>query len=65
MKKKELARDLARETGVTRAEAADQVDRLVNDVLQKLRDGQPAVLPGLGRLRRDAEGNIQFVKEQS
>ncbi len=64
MKKKELARELARKTGVTRAEAADQVDRMVNDILQKMRDGQPATLPGLGRFRRDANGNIEFVKEQ-
>ncbi len=65
MRKKELARELARKTGVTQAEAADQVDRLVNDILQKLRSGQPASLPGLGQFRRDPDGKIEFLKEQS
>ena len=64
MRKKDLARKLAEQTGVTRGEAADQVDRLVNEVLQKLKDGQPATLPGIGRFRRDAEGNIELIKEQ-
>jgi nucleoid DNA-binding protein len=64
MRKRDIAKRLAEETGVTNGEAADQVDRLVNDVLQKLRDGQPAQLPGLGLFRRSPEGNIELVKEK-
>ncbi len=63
MRKRDLARNLARRTGVSHAEAADEVDRLVNDILQKLRSGETAALPGFGRFRRDADGNIQFHEE--
>ncbi len=63
MRKQDIARQLARQTGVTRAEAADQVDRLVNDILQKLRSGETATLPGFGSFERDPQGNIEFRKE--
>ncbi len=48
MKKRDLAARLARESGISKAAAADQLDRLVHDILQKLRKGQPASWPGLG-----------------
>ncbi len=64
MKKDELARRLARKTGVSRAEATDQLDRLVNDILKKIRGGQSATLPGFGCFRRDEEGGIQFLREK-
>ncbi|HZT30208.1 MAG TPA: HU family DNA-binding protein [Bryobacteraceae bacterium] len=48
MKKPELARRLARQSGVSKAEAADQLDRVVHQILSNLRKGQPAALPGLG-----------------
>ncbi len=49
MKKPELTRRLARGTGLTRAEAADQLDRVVNEILSGLRRGKAVPLPGLGR----------------
>ena len=64
MKKKDIARKLALQTGVTRAEAADQVDRMVNDVLQKLRHGETAKLPGIGLFQLNSRGEIELVKEQ-
>jgi hypothetical protein len=36
MKKPEIARRLAREAGVTEAEAADQLDRVVEEILSNL-----------------------------
>jgi nucleoid DNA-binding protein len=63
MRKQELARRLARKTGVSRAEAADQVDRLVNDVLMKLRSGQAADWPGMGKFSLDADGIIEFRQD--
>ena len=63
MKKNELARKLARKTGVTPAEAADQEDRMLNDILQKLRSGEPANMPGIGQFCRDADGRIHFQNE--
>jgi len=63
MKKQELARRLARKTGITKGEAADQVDRAVNEILHKLRGGRGAHLPGLGKFRVDERGEIAFQKE--
>ena len=34
--------------GVTRAEAGDQLDRVVADIIRNLRHGERAQLPGLG-----------------
>jgi len=48
MKKAELARRLAKRAGVSAAEAADRLDRVVNGILTHLRQGETALLPGLG-----------------
>ena len=50
MKREELARTLAREHRLTRAEARDQVDEVVHRILKSLRGGEPVELPGVGRL---------------
>jgi nucleoid DNA-binding protein len=66
MKKADIARRLARESGVTRAQAADRLDRVVHHILSSLRQGRAASLPGLGtftpsdtgaRFEREREGN--------
>jgi nucleoid DNA-binding protein len=62
MRKKEIAREVSRQTGMTRAEAADQVDRLVHEILRKLRSGESARLPGLGTLEV-SEGRITLREE--
>ena len=51
MKKEQLARELAKESGITHAAAADQVDRIVTDILKRVRKGQSASVPGLGTFR--------------
>jgi nucleoid DNA-binding protein len=48
LKKEQLARRLARQSGITPAAAADQLDRILSDILKRLRRGQSASLPGLG-----------------
>jgi Bacterial DNA-binding protein len=48
VKKEQLARRLARESGITPAAAADQLDRILNDILKRVRRGQSVSLPGLG-----------------
>jgi nucleoid DNA-binding protein len=48
MKKEQLARRLATASGITPAAAADQLDRILNDILKRVRHGQSASLPGLG-----------------
>ena len=47
MKKPQIAGRLAKRSGVSKAAAADQLDRVVNDILSQLRSGQAAPLPGL------------------
>ncbi len=48
MKQSVLIRRLARATGLPTAVAADQLDKLVDDVIARLRRGQPVRIPGLG-----------------
>jgi nucleoid DNA-binding protein len=50
MKHDELARELAKEAGVAKAAAQDQIEELVQRILKKLRRGRPVALPGLGKL---------------
>jgi nucleoid DNA-binding protein len=48
MKKADLTKRLAKETRLSRAAAADQLDRVVHELVTRLRKGQKANLPGLG-----------------
>jgi nucleoid DNA-binding protein len=63
MKKPEIARQIARQSGLTDAEAADRLDVVVNDILANLRRGKAADLPGLGRFSPGAGGRIRFERE--
>jgi nucleoid DNA-binding protein len=65
MKKLDLARRLARRSGLTEAEAADRLDRVVQQILQKLRRGQDVPLPGLGRFRPGPGGKVRFEEDRS
>ena len=60
MRKPEIAKRLARQSGVSSAEAADQLDRTVHQILSKLRQGKPAPFPGLGRFTPGPQGSYQF-----
>ena len=62
MKKSQIARRLARRSGVSQAEAADQLDRVVNQIVSSLRNGQSAPLPGLGRFVPGRCWNFEFEK---
>ena len=50
MKKFDLARDVARRRGLKTGDAADQMDRVVNQIIRTLKAGRPARLPGLGTI---------------
>ena len=63
MDKPELAKRMARRSKVTEAEAADRLDRVVNQILEKLRSGQEAPLPGLGKFHVGSDGRISFEQE--
>lgn len=60
MKKPEIAKRMARQAGVTRAEAADRLDSVIREILADLRTGGESEFPGLGRFRHDAEGKVVF-----
>ena len=65
MRKPELAKRMARRSGVSEAEAADRLDRVVYQILEKLRHGQEAPLPGLGKFRLGRDGKISFEQDGS
>jgi nucleoid DNA-binding protein len=59
MEKKDFNKRYAQRTQSTPAEAADQIDAVINDLLRRLRAGQPAPLPGLGTLLPSAKAPSQ------
>jgi len=50
MRRKELARELARAQHLAPGAAQDQIDQMVHDILRRLRAGEPVELPGFGKL---------------
>lgn len=63
MKKADIARRMARESGVTKAEAADLLDGVVHRILVNLRQGRRAALPGLGAFV-PGDAGAQFEREE-
>jgi nucleoid DNA-binding protein len=55
---------MARQSGVTEGEAADRLDRVVREILSRLRSGRQAELPGLGRLTTGPDGKVSFEREK-
>ena len=60
MKKGQITRQLAKESRVSTVVAADQVDRIVSDLLMRVRKGEPASLPGLGTFQSGTQQDFQF-----
>lgn len=65
MRKTDLAIRLARDGRVSAAQAADQLDRVVRDILRTIRSGKTANLPGLGRFVPGEGDTITFEKSSS
>lgn len=63
MKKPDIAKRMARQAGVTRAEAADRLDGVLRQVLADLKQGRESSFPGLGRFRHGADGKVVFEAE--
>jgi nucleoid DNA-binding protein len=63
MKKQDIAKRIARQSGVSRAVAADRLDRVVNQILADLRRGRKTSLPGLGTFSQDADGRALFERD--
>jgi len=64
MKKPDIAKRIARQSGLTQAEAADRLDRVIHEILTDLRKGNPASLPGLGRFVHGIGGKVSFEPER-
>jgi len=63
MKKPDIAKRMARQSGVTRAEAADRLDQLVNEIRAGVRAGKETRFPGLGSFRAGVDGCVSFKRE--
>jgi len=63
MKKADLAKRLARQAGVSRAEAADQLDHVVSQIISNLKKGEGAQLPGLGRFKPGTRWAFTFDRK--
>jgi nucleoid DNA-binding protein len=50
MKREQLAKTLARQTGLSTLAAQNEVDELVHNILRKLRQGRAVKVPGVGKL---------------
>ena len=63
MKKPDIARRMARQSGVSAGEAADRLDQVVHQILTNLRRHKEASLPGLGRFTQGPDGKVAFERE--
>jgi nucleoid DNA-binding protein len=62
MSRKTLIRMLSR-GGLPRPEAADQLDRMVHQILSRLKEGKPVELPGLGRFNPGPKPSFEFEQD--
>jgi nucleoid DNA-binding protein len=60
MNKSELATRLAKQTHRSKAEAADQLDRVVHQIISNLRKGRSAQFPGLGHFFPGEKWGFRF-----
>ena len=63
MKKSDIAKRMARQAGVSEAEAADRLDHVVRQILSRLRQGKEASLPGLGTFTQSPDGKVAFERQ--
>jgi nucleoid DNA-binding protein len=64
MKKPDIAKRMARRSHVTQGEAADELDRIVRQILSDLRAGKDTALPGLGKFTTRPDGRVAFHPER-
>ena len=63
MRKPGIAKQLARRSRVSQAEAADRLDLVLHRILSDLRQGKEAALPGLGKFKHGPDGRVAFEPE--
>jgi DNA-binding protein HU-beta len=60
MRKQDIAARLARKARLSRAAAADRLDRIIHDILTELKSGKPVALPGFGTFTPGKRVNFEF-----
>jgi nucleoid DNA-binding protein len=60
MKKAQLVKLLAKESGISTAAAADQLDSILSGILRRIRRGRSASLPGLGTFLPGSKPEFYF-----
>jgi hypothetical protein len=60
-----LVSKISRTSLISPAAAADEIDKVVHSVLRKLRRGESATMPGIGRLLPGADAQIVSKKERN
>ena len=65
MRKTELVSRLAKQSRLSRAEAADQLDHVVSQIISNLKKGESAPLPGLGKFTPGPKWKFQFDRRSS
>ena len=63
MKKPDIAKQLARRSRLSRAEAADRLDGVLHEILSNLRRAGESTLPGLGKFKKGDDGRLAFEPE--
>jgi len=63
MKKREIAKRIARQSKTSVGQAADSIDRVVQQIIADLRRGRESNVPGLGRFTVEPNGNLAFDRE--
>jgi nucleoid DNA-binding protein len=65
MKQSDLAREVAKEHGVKAGDAADELDRVVTQIVRTLKSGRPAHLPGLGTISPGKSWSFKQERHES
>jgi nucleoid DNA-binding protein len=65
MKKQDITDRLARKARLSRAAAADRIDRLIHDILAELKRGNPFSLPGLGTFTPGKKVSFELDKPKA
>ena len=63
MKKPDIAKRMARQSGVSQGEAADLLDQVVYRILSNLRKGTETEVPGLGKFVTGPDGVVRLERE--
>ena len=62
MKKSDLIKDIAKRRSFKAGDAADEIDRVVTEIIRTLKCGHPAHLPGLGTITPGKQWTFQQEK---